>query len=400
MKNTMKRVITLALVLMMIAGLTVTAYAAEENPEAQPASTTAFVIQKELTAYNPDGSSVHAPSIRYSYSIAPGSAGNEITDQAGVKVETYAGITGAEITESVSWSPADMLDASPEGTANFKDITIDLSKVAFPRAGVYRYAITETVEEGAYEAAGVTDGSITAVRYLDVYVNDAGIYGFILMSDNADVTGATAKTEGFVSATDGAGDKLSADSYYTFNVTISKEVKNDAYIKNTHHQFPFTVSFKNDSITAPVQLSVSPSEHAKQDALAAGVINELRANPTIADGASVTYTGIPSGTMVSVSETNDITGATYGVSSSGADTNVQGDDEYQMLFSNETSKDAVLNAQAHGTQNINKTIAFTNTLLVISPTGVVLRVAPYVLMLGVGLVLLVIARKRRLAREA
>ena len=71
-----------------------------------------------------------------------------------------------------------------------------------------------------------------------------------------------------------------------------------------------------------------------------------------------------------------------------------------MLFSNETSKDAVLNAQAHGTQNINKTIAFTNTLLVISPTGVVLRVAPYVLMLGVGLVLLVIARKRRLAREA
>ena len=41
------------------------------------------------------------------------------------------------------------------------------------------------------------------------------------------------------------------------------------------------------------------------------------------------------------------------------------------------------------------TIAVDNNLQVISPTGVTLRVAPYALMLGVGLFLVAFSRKRR-----
>ena len=47
----------------------------------------------------------------------------------------------------------------------------------------------------------------------------------------------------------------------------------------------------------------------------------------------------------------------------------------------------------------NSVIGLTNTLAEISPTGVVLRVAPYVLILGAGLALLLISRRRKTASE-
>ena len=41
-----------------------------------------------------------------------------------------------------------------------------------------------------------------------------------------------------------------------------------------------------------------------------------------------------------------------------------------------------------------KEVTFTNTLQLISPTGVAMRVAPYIMMLGAGLFLLLVTRRR------
>ena len=48
---------------------------------------------------------------------------------------------------------------------------------------------------------------------------------------------------------------------------------------------------------------------------------------------------------------------------------------------------------------LNQILTINNNLTEISPTGVVLRVAPYVLILGAGLALLLISRRRKTASE-
>ncbi len=55
---------------------------------------------------------------------------------------------------------------------------------------------------------------------------------------------------------------------------------------------------------------------------------------------------------------------------------------------------------ANADDDVSHVIAFTNVLETISPTGVALRVAPYVAILCGGIVLLVLTKKRKADEEA
>lgn len=403
MKN-LKKLGALLLALVLVLSLGATAFADSDlagdgvdGSKAATESSTKVTLYKELTVFNPSAAAVNAPTISYTYEIAGAAGGSTITDADGISAVTYDGVGAPTITATVAWDPSESVNASAAGAKNTKPIEVNFSGVDFPRAGVYRYKITETITDAAYTAAGVVNGEISNERWLDVYVKDTNIiYGYVLMDASDNVTSATAKTEGFV-ATTGEGAKT-ADQYHTFNLTISKAVVDDAYIKSTHHQFPFTVTFTNATVTGHVKPIVSTNGTATLAQADAAAIADFAATaPTIADSGSVTYTGIPMGTEVSIVEQNNVAGTTYAVTTAGADENIT---TAELVASGSSTTGTIdVAAQTAGSE-ADKTVAVTNTLALISPTGVVLRVAPYILMLAGGIVLLALSRKRKSREEA
>ncbi|MBQ3979904.1 MAG: hypothetical protein II634_03830, partial [Lachnospiraceae bacterium] len=232
-------------------------------------------------------------------------------------------------------------------------------------------------------------------------------------------TTAAVKTTGFTEYTALVNRALTEtlylpDSYYTFNVEIDKTVVNDAYAAK-NHEFPFTVLFTNDAITKEVKIDATATKATgfidpAASALSGGAVKGI---VSIKDGGSIKYYGIPCGTGVEVYETNDVKGVTYLVT-----TTVTGVTDPTVENVTDGSTPTTVTAQAAtkpAYQSTKTTIAttadadeendyvigVTNKLLNISPTGVALRYAPYLLILFGGIVLLILGRKwmRRLQKD-
>lgn len=420
-------------------------------------------IQKELTVFNPDEGTIYAPAITYTYAIAA-ATGSELvlitdatTDHAsGVATSATAlgGITtGVTMTgtsaNTIAWTNADTVDADPAGEANIKNLAVDFTNVVFTAPGVYRYKITETAS--AYGTNGVTDGDISDVRYLDVYVmrsdtfdpthdgtaghefvaGDWRVYGYVCISpesvaSNAGgttaVTPGTTKTNGFVAVIDPDGDPstdddLKADEYHTYNLTLGKTLIGDTTMNS--HKFPFDVAWTNGTATGNFQFAVKTTGTVDITADTStlkkvGGTNAVDAadkdgTPSIANGGTVKYIGIPTGTIATVTETNDVAGTTYatrvyaeeadsitpstanqvaftgGTAVIGADGSVA-----NGLATTDYNKTAIYAQAAAPTADSNQCIQFTNTLSIISPTGFVVRFAPYMLVLLGGILLIAI----------
>ena len=221
------------------------------------------------------------------------------------------------------------------------------------------------------------------------------IYGYVLYQGaaNSNQTSGSevGKTNGFVH-TDDTNKTKAADYYKTFNATIGKTTQGTGADKN--HKFAFEVTFTNASVSSSLIDLIAATTTAGKATItdpAAGALASTTISPAIADSGSVTITGIPAGTTVSVKETND-TPDYYDVTATidGTATTVA------KINTAPSASNTVSKAGAAATEN-QATIAFawTNEITLISPTGVVMRVAPYALMLIGGFVLLVISRRRK-----
>jgi len=448
----------------------------------------AVKIAKEITVYNPDESYVYGPEITYNYTIAAAS-GNElvtITDEtrdhtSGVAttVTALAGVTQnvtmtGTTTNQIAWTNSDILDAAPGGIPNYKYLTVDFTNVIFTRPGVYRYKITESA---TYPNTGVTRGSISQIRYLDVYVmrsdrfnpahdgttgkeyvsTDWKIYGYVCIGDadkgkNIDPD-LTTKTNGFVDGDATSSHTSYADEYYTYNFTVTKDLVGDNTIID--HQFPMNVAFsggptgnfqliaetdgaKSSLNTTEVASGAPTVNSASGVSGAAATTAAIRkvgnagplanfANagaPKVADGNTTTgttvgyikYIGIPNTTVVTVTETNDVVGTTYtatvkedvttdagtalAATTMTATTGTMAAESASASI--DTDETATRTGASNGEANKiakNIDIQFTNTLAIISPTGYVSRFAPYALILIAGIALLIVAKKRKPAKD-
>ena len=455
MKN-MKKLAALLLAIVMMLAVSASALAdgaALTNHDGTAPSPANEVVRilKEITVYNTQGSTVNEPTASYTYGITAVNTGHTVTDAANTTVTTLAGITTgvtmtsqtnstAAATTTLTYTPdgttPHQFSSSTTGTANTKWVDIDFSDVDFGRAGVFRYLITES--NYTYTSNGVVEGNTGHTRYLDVYVKDGNqsaaenadkwdVYGYVLFtadenltpSNEGDIEARTNayKTTGFVtdkSATADENDKL-ADSYYTFNVTVEKDVVNDAYISTIAHQFPFKVQFTNATVTADVRPIIDYSGTATYPTISAadaiadyvfdGKDGADGSKIALADGATVSIIGIPVGTTVTIDEYNNVSGAYYTVTTTGGSTNEStgknvADSTWASATTGWTTVTSVIAAKSSGndmsSDSAFNTVKFINTLTEISPTGVVMRIAPYVLMLGAGVALFIVfAVKRR-----
>lgn len=405
MKRILRKVASIFVATAMVAALGVSAMATELPEEGvtgdkNPATAleTTLVIQKDLKVYNPSADKVYGPGVSYTYSIGAGSAEKEITDVDGVKALTKAGVGNPEITESISYPITVKVDAAADGASNIKSIEIKFADVDFPGAGVYRYVVTETCTNKA-DVGVVGDNATETVRYLDVYVRDPKdgetgykIYGYVLFANDSNINGSSTnnnlddvvKTQGFVDTTTGSGSgaaTLKADAYYTYNLEVKKTLVNDA--ANNDHGFPFALTFtKPTGVSGDFNLISSDG-----DPLAMANLTT-----TIANGNSVTYTGIPCGTTVGISEENDIDAKIYYVTTSGAETDLS-----DVMLQPHANTDPVTVTTEAGkeTSVVDKTVEFTNEYVLISPTGVALAVLPFVILLGFGVGFMVVSTTKR-----
>ena len=413
-----------------------------KNPDSPVIQGKVLKIEKELKVYNLNEAKVYAPTITYSYAITAGSAGKNVTDAATkhnpegtVTVPTKAGIVdNIPAIADVTFTTSDKLDATTNGASNKKSISIDFSNVVFDGAGIYRYKLTESLaSDFTYANTGVTETTGTHDRYIDVYVKPADnfttgskptdwdIYGFTCFYNDEDITDAdkttkAVKTTGFVDGTKDGSTAFLADQYYTYNLEISKKVEGDNYAK-VNHSFPFTVIFTNGDVTKNILLDakVGSGVTAYEFLTTAGkpTYSGVLLIKDVDDNNSIKLIGIPMGTDVEVYETNDMLGTTYKVTTTWTNDTTETNVDAMVISGTkpanavaqptekpaDQSTKSVIDTTKNADDDIEHKIEIKNTLVTISPTGVVLRIAPYVMILAAGIFLLLISRRRKAAED-
>ncbi len=452
----LKRIGALVLVLAMIAMVgaayassveTLTGGVVDSEHNTTTTAENTILLLKELVIYNTDGEAIYLPSVNYSYTIAEATAADGVGDTIGdaqdpqVTGTVYADNTDTNgralqtTSATVQFAPSTTADetgyytaagaattltqpvvAAAAGTSIYKGIQISFTPANFDHAGVYRYKITESTTDRT--SAGVTTGEGTnAARYLDVYVraidtsdpadgvNDSyAIYGYVCFtdpstpidgSDAATVTAAK-KTNGYVHSAEDV--TTVADQYYTKNLEVKKDFGSSA-LNQTSHQFPFTVTVDSGANGAGAWMNAAATTGAKTTGFTTSGTHTyvvLADDGTVVSGLSddqvIELYGIPTeaGVSVQVHETNDTYDA-YSLTATVANSSVTEISAVnKILTANQNSDDTVAVPIDKDTKTA---ITFTNDLTEISPTGLVIRFAPYALMLIGGIALLIVAKK-------
>lgn len=371
-------------------------------------TTTTFNVHFETTGSNPS-----RPKTKFSYSISNGIA----VSATGTTPSIYSGSVASNgaVTFTSNSSSTDAWDTVNSNT-EIDTISLSFDKTKFPHAGIYRFIITETALTNEQSAIGIEDGAVSGGHennqlYLDVYVGNIQVQGsnelsvtaaVLLTSMDAptlsDETGSvehTLETATYSNKTDGFYNK-----YTAYNVIISKNVTGDAGDQAMFFPFKLTLGYtepstNNDTYTTICgqSVTVTPSTNSRVGSSYAigsssGTANEYT-DIAIKHGGTVTITGLSKTAVIQLMETIDA-GEGYNITSSVSNM----DSSAGITTSVHSESNYVTTGTVNGTPNA--TIAYTNNRESISPTGIVLRVIPYVLMLAAGVVLfLIFVAKRR-----
>ena len=291
-----------------------------------------------------------------------------------------------------------------------KVVSVDFSGVSFTEPGIYRYILSEVVDNTlmgmSYDVKHGENG-IHGQRTLDVYVTDKTnattgahelkISGYVMhetldapsRGTDLGTAGGTLsdKSDGFVNSHEAfdlkfsktvAGNQASRDKYFEFTVTITGAVPGTEY----------TVSYAGADVSIPANpnaaTTVISEAKTQPEKITVGTNGSIAQVFYLQHGQSIAIRGLAEGTKYMIVENAE----DYKAVSTTNDTNA------------EVKSDAVMNNTTGITANT--TADFTNTRDGIIPTGVILSVAPWVIagivIIG-GIVFFAIRSKKKYDEE-
>ncbi len=368
----------------------------------------------------------YPPDITYHYTIAP-AAPPTGTANGGVAVMPGPA-DSASITGQPTFTSAER-QLHNTGDEVIKYITVTIDPTKFTKPGIYRYIITdETPISDLYNAGIVRKGdtpslSYVPTRYLDVYVNSASddstleVGSYVLTTTNETTYDTAGKSIGYLDA-----DNNGFDSYRNYATMLKKVVSGS--MGDRTHDFPFTVTIDNDG---------KPYHYIKYTIEGAG--RGTRVNATDSHWVFVGENSVPELTSITLkhnealvvrglyahanfyyTETND-TAETYKVAvdyikdgTGGGETDENyvaetvvaptgtlsyGSASAPILVSDYETYNSTTSVSYSAVPQKGRIVQFTNKINAISPTGIILRFIPFVVLAGFAGLLLVLAGKTK-----
>ncbi len=309
---------------------------------------------------------------------------------------------------------ADSYELTGKTLEDFRDgVKISFKPSAFATPGVYRFVVTEGpatgFNSGDVEAMKVTVGgaqkSYQTQRFLDVYVRlkegsttgEKEIYGYVLHSgDTLLASNATGnkhtgdKNSGFDGDKGKNGKNDTPQGYTRYTPRKLKVDKKISGMIDKNNLFPFTVNLFHNPVTGGAAYD-NPNLQVKVKMPGASAYTVKKASDIpglgakLKDGDSLEIIGLPKTTTYKVKETNN-TALT-----------IKSDVRFSEDVANpvpdtahvdtETVAPTASSTEKGGDKNLllkDSHVAYHNHIDEITPTGVVLTVAPYAMMLAVA----------------
>lgn len=382
LNKTFGRVATTLVATAMMASLAAPAYAASMKADGVVETSDTFITLTQTIDVT-GAEDANNPHVTFTYKIE----GNSNTTGANASLPVHTGIKPTNVDGE--WT----VQAEFDGTET-KDndlvsdtFTIDFENVQWAGVGVYRYTLTQSNDNKAVNL------DTNPTRYLDVYVGNDDTTGgykvlyYVLTTDGSLTFSSSDDGDTYDHGNKSAG--FTAD-YDTYTLTVKKYVTGDMGSKND--SFDFTVNFGN--LPAGVEVSVGSgaavSSNVVTKALQDGQTITIKGIPAVgSDGESVTYT---------VSEkfaTNKGYSTQYEVNT--VSTAWNGGTDAQNANNAMSGNDTVMTAAAQNmVANNDNCIEFNNSRNSVTPTGIVMNVAPYALLVVIAAAgCFVFLRKRR-----
>lgn len=403
----MKKLTALLLALIMVLAMNASALAATLS--GGKAESTTGMSDVNFTVDFLADSSVESPAVTFNFSIDEGAGRAAVPAVAAdpsaeppvaasaAKPAITAGVEGGAFFGSIADKKYTTTVTFAKGDNAQKTPTIVFDTSVFLTPGIYRYVLTHENLSADQTAAGVSRGDTYKDLILDVYVSNntngsARIVTGAVLHEDAEAQNDSAKkvtgyTDKYTVSVPGNPGDPNDDKPTSYDVEITKTTTGVAGDPN--QEFVFTINIPaipdGDGVSVDgVEVDVVRTGGIGGTDKDVAKITLSKANPqtisvTLKNESSYKLQGVPANFKLSVSENPLDYTPSFKVT------------DMEMDENNGTTADA-------GTREVKTTggkIAFTNNRDMISPTGVVLRIAPYAIMLGAGVVLFIILKSRK-----